>query len=462
MEQKGAHKRELLTLVRVISFFKQIRHHESTESLGFYFVNNLYNILPYRQCVLWCIRDKKIRIVSASGQVSVTENAPLTQFIKKFIRQSLKKKYLLSPDEIQAHVEENGYAQIQEIDLEDRQGFSESEVSEYISSHMFQIFLYDNNNVIGGVWLSRSAGLGAMEKALLEDISDAVAVRLQFFQRARNRVRHSLLNSKMKKALMVAFLVFCLWPVKFSVTAGAEVVPKYNTVITTPYDGLISEIHVEPNEAVDDGDLLFSLDKTELQNAYNLALQELRTAREKFSKTERQVFSDASRKSDIYVLREQIKLKQLEADYAKERLGLADIQANENGVILFSDKNDLLGKPVRVGDKVMVLATNKEMELLIRIPADNMIELDAEAPVKFFLNTEPLDSHAAMIHNISYQPSRDADGLLTYKARAAIANPEDIEKIGLTGTAKVYGGDTVMIINLLRRPFIALRNLLHL
>ena len=76
------------------------------------------------------------------------------------------------------------------------------------------------------------------------------------------------------------------------------------------------------------------------------------------------------------------------------------------------------------------------------------------------MNVDPLHSHDAELRTISYQSSKDEDGLLSYKARAIIENPQDVERVGLTGTAKVYGDKTLFIINVLRRPMIAVRNLI--
>lgn len=48
----------------------------------------------------------------------------------------------------------------------------------------------------------------------------------------------------------------------------------------------------------------------------------------------------------------------------------------------------------------------------------------------------------------------DADGLLTYKIRAAFDGGE-AARIGLTGTAKIYGGRSLLAYSLFRRPLIS-------
>ena len=169
---------------------------------------------------------------------------------------------------------------------------------------------------------------------------------------------------------------------------------------------------------------------------------------------------DAEKKYEINALRGLVEEKVLGVEYAKKRLDQSDVISPRSGVALFSDTNDLIGKPVSVGDQVMIIADPQNIELLVRIPVDSMIDLNNNVPVKFFLNTSPLKSHKGKTKNISYQAVKTPDGLLAYNARVDIDNKQAIERIGLMGTAKLYGGRTVMIVNLLRRPLIGLRNLL--
>ena len=451
---------ELMGLIKLISFFKEVRHKNTLEELGFFLVNDLLSLVPYRQCVFWSYKNKKFKLVSGSGQIDVNTDGPFGQFIKKAAEQTIREKAIKDPSALLAHMTENGYAQVEASTFADYKTFSKEEIRDFVPPHVVNVLFYDESGVIGGLWLAREAPISGVESAVLEDVSDSVAARMQFFFRKRMKVTAGgLLSGKLKIAALLAVIVFLLWPVRFSVSGSAEIVAKNNTVITVPYNGLIKEIVVDPNQSVAEGDVLFSLDKTQLENEYNIALQELQTASKNLSNTQRLVFSDKTKTSEINVLKEEIKLKRLDVEYAKQRLDLADIKADRSGVILFADKNELLGKPVKAGEKIMIVADPAEKELLAKISSENMIKLNYDEPVRFFLNAEPLKSYEASIHNVSYQPSRDADGLLTYKARAEIGGEDAIEKLGMTGTAKLYGNRTIMAFNILRRPYLALRNL---
>lgn len=452
--------KELQGLIRLISFFKQIRHQETLEKLGFFFVNDLFNIIPFRQNILWLSNGKSVDLLSASGQVNIEKNGPLAQCVHGAVQRFLNKCELIKDAERrEGFLQNDSYVYIHEFSDEERSEISQGGFEEFITPYMYHVIFINDCGTIGGLWLARDKALGEIERAILEDAGDALADKLLFYQKGRRQFLGFTKPRKMTLLLALAFLVFCLWPVRFSVTAAAEIVAEDLTVVTIPVNGLIEDIRVKPNAYVKKGDVLFSLEKTRIQNQYALRQQAFETAQRQLAKTEREVFSDPSKTPELNVLKEEVKLKRLELSYARDILDVSDAKASRDGVVLFSDKNDFLGKPVNAGDTVMTLADPKHIELLVRIPADAMIELKRDVPVQFFLNTEPLKSHKAYLTNISYLPTSDASGLLTYKARATIENIQDIEKIGLTGTAKVYGGRTFMILNLLRRPFIALRRL---
>lgn len=454
---KGVSK-ELVSLIKLVSFFKQIRHKDDLQDASFFFVNDLFNILPYRQCVFWTYANNKVNVRAASGQIDVGNQSPFAQFLKKAVKDLLKTK-LIDQSELQTHIDERGYADTHVIEAADLPAMSQDVLKEWLSPNTICVFLYNQKGLIGGVWLERDKKLGEMERAVLDDACDAFSAQLQLFRRSASEVRGAFFaDKKVKVILTLLFLVFCFWPVRFSVTANAEIVPQQMQVVTVPFGSLISEVFVKPNQLVKKDDLLFSLDKTQLENEYALSVQKLETIRQKLAKTEREAFADPAKRSELNGLKEEIKSKRLEVDYRKQRLAVSDIRAAKDGVLLFSDVNDIVGQPVRAGDKIMVLADPDDIELLIRIPSDSIIDIDEDVHAKFFLNIEPLKSYEVKIQTISYQPTRDSDGILSYKARANIIEEAPAHKIGLNGTAKVFGDRTVMILNILRRPFIALRN----
>ena len=49
------------------------------------------------------------------------------------------------------------------------------------------------------------------------------------------------------------------------------------------------------------------------------------------------------------------------------------------------------------------------------------------------------------------------DGIMAYRLKAVFPGADPRIRVGLRGTAKVYGGETVLIVYLLRRPLGVMR-----
>lgn len=458
--------REVMHLVAFLSFLKQLRHKKTADQIGFFIVNDLYNIVSYRQCMFWEYKNGRVKITNASGQIDVSADSPYIQTVGRTVQQHLKSENLLKKETISELFEQNGGSSAYKLKKEDMITDQNTKMpTERIptAEHITLAVCYDDDRVLGGLWVDRTKPFTNIEIALIEDTADALSEKLRYLHKTSLSVLKKVRSLKsLGGVVLISLIALMFLPVRLSVTAPAEVVSRDIQVVASPYNGMIKNVMVEPNETVAEGETLFVLDRTDLENDYALAQQKLLTARERLEKTEREFFRDPARASEVNILREEIKLRQLELQYTKELLDQSEIKAPRSGVVLFSDVNDLIGQPVQAGTRVMTLADASDLELLVRIPSSSMIDLSRADDVNFFLNVDPLKTHSALISSVSYMASPDDDGLLSYKARANINNPEDIPRIGLSGTAKLYGENTILLFNLFRRPLIAIRNLLGL
>ena len=97
--------KELLLFLKLISFFKKIRHQETEEQAHFFLVNDLYNIIPYKQCIVWAYKNNKVVLKNASGQVDVSQRSPYAQFVIAHIENIITEEGLKSTDDIAAFFE---------------------------------------------------------------------------------------------------------------------------------------------------------------------------------------------------------------------------------------------------------------------------------------------------------------------------------------------------------------------
>ena len=103
--------------------------------------------------------------------------------------------------------------------------------------------------------------------------------------------------------------------------------------------------------------------------------------------------------------------------------------------------------------------------MLIWLPVAEALDIEPGAEVRLFLQTAPLSPLAARLSQTSYQSVLSPDGVASYRLRArfdpagsaAGSGPPPAARIGLKGTAKLYGAQAPLGYYLFRRPLAALR-----
>ena len=77
--------------------------------------------------------------------------------------------------------------------------------------------------------------------------------------------------------------------------------------------------------------------------------------------------------------------------------------------------------------------------------------------MRLFLDTDPLNPLPAHVAHAAYEPVNTPQGGPAYRVTAALADGTALPRIGLRGTAKIYGQEVTLFYFLFRRPVTALR-----
>lgn len=221
-------------------------------------------------------------------------------------------------------------------------------------------------------------------------------------------------------------------------------------------DGVIKTIHVQPDEKVKDGDLLLSMEDTGIRNEYKVAVKALEVVRAEYTKAVQKSFLDMESRAQISRLKAEVDMKEAEAQYADEILQLSKVVANKGGIAVYSDMEDWIGKPVIVGQKVMTIADPQKIEAEILLQVADAINLEPGAEIKIFLNIEPDKPLHAVLKQADYEAHITAAGELAFRLRATLTQDNN-PRIGLRGTAKLYGKKVSLFYYLLRRPLTVVR-----
>ena len=121
-------------------------------------------------------------------------------------------------------------------------------------------------------------------------------------------------------AWMALLLIALFIPMQFWAPSGTGIVIQYSVPIVSNVSGQVTEVAVEPNKPMKKGEILFKLDPTQYQAAYDQVAAQLELAKTRLKKTEDLRSKDAV---SIYELEQfQAQVKQLEAGLAAAKYNL--------------------------------------------------------------------------------------------------------------------------------------------
>ncbi len=440
--------------VQILSTLIQLehnaRHAETIAELGFSMVNETLRLLPYRQALFWSLSQSgKIRIHSVSGTDSPAADAPFIHDLTTLI-----KHYL--------HSQDTDYGrQITAINPESVKEANHILWKKWSLQYVLWCPLIPPDmQLTGGLLLVRDKLWTEGENVLIERALDAYSHAFWSLIRHKSPAIKKLLTfSRLKTVKLIvttAMLAALFMPVRLSVLAPVEIVPLEPMIVSSPMDGVVKNIHVKPNAQIQNGDLLLSLEDTGIRNKYEVSLKTLDVVKAEYMKAIQKSFKDKESRAQILMLKAEVALKEAEVKYADEILQLSKVSAQKSGIAVYSDQEDWLGKPVAVGQKVMIIANPEKIEAEIMLQVADALNLEPGADIRIFLNIEPDRPISATLKQADYEAKVTPMGELAFRLRASLTDTK-LPRIGLRGTAKIYGKKVTLFYYLLRRPLTATR-----
>ena len=108
----------------------------------------------------------------------------------------------------------------------------------------------------------------------------------------------------------------------------------------------------------------------------------------------------------------------------------------------------------------MTIADPSKIEFLIWLPVKDSIVINENADTNIFLDINPMSSYKGKILRSTYEPELSPEEVLSYKLISSFEGNKDTPRIGLRGTAKVYGNRTILFYYLFRKPITFIRQLI--
>jgi hypothetical protein len=455
-------KGPMLTLIDLIG---RARKAESAAELRFLLVNDTHALAAYRQSALWF---SDVGLQALSGVVQVEANAPYALWLNKLFQFC------------SATLPDGGTVAAQALPEE-----LAAEWEEWLPSEVFWLPLPKGKGsdplAPGGLLLARDIPWTQQEALMLNEWAEAWRHAWHAFHGGRagfslKRVSHWF-SSKLGAAQPTApqpnrpwwrrqsiywvagLMALAALPVRLTVLAPGELVPFKPDIVRAPLDGVVDTFHVQPNQRVKQGQALFGFDEALIRSRLKVARQALSTAETEYRQAVQQSLMDPRARSTLTILTGKIEEKRTEANFVADQLQRAQVLSPREGVVLFDDPAEWIGRPVMLGERIMRVAAPEDIEVEVWLGLADAIPLHSDAQVTVYLNASPLDPVHARLRYVSHDAMQRPDGSYAYRMRATLTQ-QTLHRVGLKGTARVEGELVPFAYWVIRRPWANVRSLL--
>jgi Biotin-lipoyl like len=385
-----------------------------------------------------------LQIEAASAMLAVDRQVPLIQWLERTVARA------------DADVGLNG---VREFTLPSYGDAGDPLTSSYPFREALWFPLLDRTGTLfAGVLLLRSEPWKSGETSLVQRLSITFAHAWYWIATSKAVRPKFHISRKRAAASALAGAMVLLFPVSMTTLAPFEIGAREPSVVTAPIDGVIHDIPIAPNSTVAAGDVLVRFADTVLRNRLEVAERELQVADARIKKNMLLAMTDIRGRHELALARSELTVKTAERDYARDLLVRAQITATRPGIAIFGDKRDLLGKPISTGERIMEIADPAQVEIRIDVPVADSIILSDDKRVKVFLDSDPLRPREATIVHGDYQAKMREGGSVAFRVVAIFTDGTVIPpRLGIRGTAQLYGDRVPMIYYILRRPVAFLR-----
>ncbi|WP_448107948.1 efflux RND transporter periplasmic adaptor subunit [Pseudomonas azerbaijanoccidentalis] len=417
---------------------------DSLNALAFSMANDLYPLLAFHQALVFAQRESSLELLNVSGLSRPSEDSPYLVWLRRASRWVTTQ----IPDGEPVWLTQDSSNPPADI----AEGWGE-----WWPSGLWCVPVQDRDERRLGILVllldqEPPAVLWQHLKGLVNTWGYCwtALTRRRRFNRWRLNRRQLLLGLLVLGALL-------LLPVRQTALAPTEIVSRQAQIISSPIDGVIEKIQVRPNQPVDAGTPLFSLDETTLRSRAEVLGKEVAVADAELQAASQRAFDNPQSKSELTLLEGRAQQRRAELAAVQAQLKRTKVLAPRGGVAVFSDPNDWLGKPVVTGERIMQVADPTQPAMLIQLAVADAIALEPGAEVTLFLTAYPLTPLKGKILETSYQARPSDEGVVAYRLLASIDGTPEHARLGLHGTAKLYGGRVMLGYYLLRRPLATLR-----
>lgn len=452
-------------IVALMDMARMARHAKDSVELEFMAVNTTHALVPYRQAALWF---GERQVCALSGVVQIETNAPYVHWLDRLCR-ALPGAGPVDLAVLPLDLAEEWHEWLPAYGLwlplpGAGVAFDTASSSDADAASMPE----------GGLLLARELPWLESEVVLLTEWIDAWthawrararpgrwsagALKSRFGRLRKRDAGMPWWRRRSTHIALVAAAVLCI-PVKLTVLAPGELVPANAAVVRSPLEGVIERFHVKPNQPVKKGEPLFDFDEAQLASRYAVALQALSTAEAEYRQSAQMALTESKSKAQLATLQGKIEERRADAEFLRGQVERARVLAPQDGIALFDDPSEWIGRPVATGERILRVALPDDVEVEAWVAVGDAIPLPPGAALSLYLSASPLSPVTARVRNVTYESVQRPDGSHAYRVRATL-DGATAHRVGMKGTAKLSGDWVPLAYWITRRPVAAVRQTL--
>ncbi len=446
--EKGHHvATEAFRILRVLyQLSTDLFASENRQDLIFRILNSTIQLFPYNRAVLWSFDEKRPKLTGVSGQEDIKPQSPLAEQWKDIV--------ISLEDTETLHILDS---------TSTRQKDKWKDLVERTSGlSVMWVPIIENGVLRAGLWLERwgEDAWDVGECEIMNSLSQTFNLAWkQFNPVSRWHTGKTFFLNRITLAIVSVLTVFILFfqTVSLRVVAPCEIVPDNPELIAAPLEGVIKEVLVQPGEQVTKGGLLFTYEDRIIMRELKVAQKQVQIIKSQYDRARMKAFKDSEAMEKIQSIQYRIEQEKIRLRFAESNVRHLEVRAPINGICMVDNPEYWRGKPVQVGERVVMLFNPIKRKVKIFLPENDNVRFDWEKPVRIILNADPASKYEARLNYVAPQTSKNPQGGASFIAEAELTAPDARIKVGSKGYAIVYGEEVSVCYWLLRKPMSSVR-----
>ena len=247
---------------------------------------------------------------------------------------------------------------------------------------------------------------------------------------------------KLKILAVVATLLVSLSTViesDFRISANAILEGKIQRVVAAPISGYLQSASVRAGDSVHKGDVMASLDDSELKLELTKYNGQLKKARREYREAQ-----SARDLVKVRVISEQMNQTRAEIDLARQQLDNIRLTAPFDGVVIEGDLSQLLGSPVERGDTLFKIAPLAGYRIILKVD-ESEISYVTPGQTGILVLSSLTDRNLPLTVEKITAVAKAEDGANIFRVEASLSNAPDLLRPGMQGVGKINAGRARMI-----------------